>query len=224
MTCRPSVQIWRSLGSDTSSPISIQQGQTMETPTASVWPARRHPTRWESVDAHQGPPISVKERFRTVLVHGEGDAVRHNASSLDLSSCLATPTAEAETRPHTYPLTLFHGLQALPTDNELAALRRVYGDTFGTHVYVSEFGAEGIAAQSNPPYLQLTLALACLASIFFESPTKTQDASYAVSAHLFQAGYHIWLAMLEVDGRETRSARAVIAVRTSVVARSGADL
>ncbi|KAJ1323242.1 hypothetical protein MN608_11388 [Microdochium nivale] len=211
MTCRPPGQIWPSRGPDASSPISIQQSPAMETPTAGVWPARRHPTRWESVDDHQGPPISVKERFRTALVHGEGDAVHHNASSSDLTSCLAAPAAEAEPRPHTYPLTLLHGLQALPTDDELAALRRVYGDTFGTHVYVSEFGADGIAAQSSPPYLQLALALACIASVFPESPAKTQDAAHAESAHLFQAGCHIWLAMLEVDGRETRSARAVVA-------------
>ncbi|PVI04194.1 hypothetical protein DM02DRAFT_193044 [Periconia macrospinosa] len=179
--------------------------------SASVWPAERHPTRWDAVDAHQVPPISVIERFRIALMHGEGDAVRQKASSLDLDSCLATPITEADSRPHTYPLTLLCGLPALPTDDELVALRREYCDTFGTHVYVSEISAEGIAARSNPPYLQLTLALACIASVFSNTPAMTQDTSYAVSEHLFQAGFHIWLAMLEVDGRETRSARAVIA-------------
>lgn len=184
----------------------------MEAQTSSVWPAERHPSRWAAVDSHQVPPVSVVERFRTALMHGEGDAVCQNAASLDLDSFLATPIAEADSLPHTYPLTLLHGLQAIPTDDELAALRREFCDTFGTHVYLSEISVEGIAAQSNPPYLQLTLALACIASVFSDSPAKTQDTSYAVSEHLFQAGFHIWLAMLEVDGRETRSARAVIAV------------
>ena len=177
----------------------------MEAQTASVWPAEEHPTRWDSVDAHRVPPISVIERFRTALMHGEGDAVSQDAASLDLDSFLASPIPEADSRPYTYPLTLLHSLQALPPDNELAALRLEYYDTFGTHIYVNEISAEGIAARLSPPYLQL--ALACIASAFSESPAKTQNA-----AHLFQAGSHIWLAMLEVDSRETRSARAVIAV------------
>lgn len=184
----------------------------MEATAASLWPAQRQPARWEAVDSHQGPADSVVERFRTALMHGEGDAVRHNASSLDLDACLATPIAETDLGPHTYPLTLLYGLQALPTDDELAVLRRGYCDTFASHVYVSKIHAEEIVARSNPPYMQLTLAVSCIASIFSESPTEKQDTAYAVSEQLFQAGFHLWLAMVEVDGRETRSARTVIAV------------
>ncbi|KAF4944450.1 hypothetical protein FGADI_12672 [Fusarium gaditjirri] len=144
-------------------------------------------------------------------MHGEGEAVRQNASSLALDACLDTPIAEADLRPHTYPLTLLYGLQALPTDNELAALHSEYCDTFGTHVYVSDIGAEGILARSNPSYLQLSLAVACIASVFSDSPAETQNTSYDVSEQLCQAGFHLWLAILEVDGRETRSARTVVA-------------
>ncbi|KAF4422047.1 hypothetical protein FACUT_10845 [Fusarium acutatum] len=183
----------------------------MEAPTASIWPAQRQPSRWESVDAHQGPSIPVVERFRTALMHGEGDAVRQNASSLVLDACLATPVAEADLRPHTYPLSLLYGPQDLPTDDELATLHHGYRDTFGAHVFVGDIGAEGIVARSNPSYLQLELAVACIASVFSDSPAKTQDTPYAVSDQLFQAGFHLWLAMVEVDGRETRSARTVIA-------------
>ncbi|EUC43272.1 hypothetical protein COCMIDRAFT_28228 [Bipolaris oryzae ATCC 44560] len=179
--------------------------------TASVWPAEQHPTRWEAVDAHQVLSISAIERFRTALMHGEGDAVSHNAASLDLDSCLATPIAEAGSRPYTYPLIPLYGLQALLSDNEHAALCLEYCDTFGTHVYVNEISPEGIAARLNPPYLQL--ALNCISSAFSDSQAKTQEASsYAFPEHLFQAGSHIWLVMMEVDRRETRSARAVIAI------------
>ncbi|KAF5700127.1 fungal specific transcription factor domain-containing protein, partial [Fusarium globosum] len=183
----------------------------MEAPPASIWPAQRQPSRWESVDAHQGPSIPVVERFRTALMHGEGDAVRQNASSLVLDTSLATPVAPADLWPHTYPLSLLYGPQDLPAEDELAALHHEYRDTFGTHVFVSDMGAERIVARSNPSYLQLELAVACIASVFSDSPVKTQDTPYAVSEQLFLAGFHLWLATVEVDGRETRSARTAIA-------------
>ena len=173
------------------------------------WPGERHPTRWDVENANDVPEPTVLDRFRSALIHECEDI----SLDLDLHATYDTEVGQRGGQPYTYPMILLSKVPTLPSDDDLDCLRRSFSFNFGRHIFVKDFEPASYSVNGlTPPYLQL--ALACIASVF--SGSVDSGARKAVSSDLFIAGVNVWAVMLEVDNREARSSKAVVAVRLRV--------
>ncbi|EMC98767.1 hypothetical protein BAUCODRAFT_120068 [Baudoinia panamericana UAMH 10762] len=173
----------------------------------SAWPAERHPTRWDVDEANHVPTSMVVDRFRSALLHAESEDVVKDAMSWDLNSYVLERPAASAHLPYTYPMVLLSSLPSLPSDHDLLTLRQAYFPKFERHVFVRDLGSGNLIASSNPPYLRL--ATACVAAILSDYANVVAEES--LGTNLFAAGARVWTVMVEVDNREARNVKTIVA-------------
>ncbi|KAK6429178.1 hypothetical protein LTR95_014677 [Oleoguttula sp. CCFEE 5521] len=171
-----------------------------------VWPAERHPTRWDVEEANQVPSPELTERFRSALLYGEDDGLVATALTLDLET-YALQDLPIDQTSYTYPMILLSSLPTLPSDYDLSTISQSYAQIFEEHVFVKELGVGTLTVSARPPHLQL--AVACIAAAISDPIADVTEGS--VASDLFHAGLKLWTVILEVDNREARNARAILA-------------
>ncbi|KAK6405340.1 hypothetical protein LTR95_018777, partial [Oleoguttula sp. CCFEE 5521] len=170
----------------------------------------RHPTRWDVEEANQVPSADLTERFRSALLYGEDDGLVASALTLDLEN-YALQDLPIDQTGYTYPMILLSSLPKLPSDYDLTTISHSYAQIFEEHAFVKELGVGTLAASARPPHLQL--AVACIAAAI--SDPIADDTESPVASDLFHTGLKLWTVILEVDNREARNARAILAVGRS---------
>nr|OQO24355.1 hypothetical protein B0A51_06639 [Rachicladosporium sp. CCFEE 5018] len=171
-----------------------------------VWPAERHPTRWDVEEANQVPSSDLTERFRSALLYGEDDDLVATALTFDLEDYALQDLPLSQTG-YTYPMILLSSLPKLPSDYDLSTISHSYAQIFEEHAFVKELGVGTLPVSARPPHLQL--AIACVAAAISDPSVDGTEGS--VAGDLFHAGLKLWIVILEVDNREARNAKAILA-------------
>nr|OQO31130.1 hypothetical protein B0A51_02501 [Rachicladosporium sp. CCFEE 5018] len=171
-----------------------------------VWPAERHPSRWDVEEANQVPSSDLTERFRSALLYGEDDDLVATALTFDLEDYALQDLPISQTG-YTYPMILLSSLPKLPSDYDLSTISHSYAQIFEEHAFVKELGVGTLPVSARPPHLQL--AIACVAAAISDPSVDGTEGS--VAGDLFHAGLKLWIVILEVDNCEARNAKAILA-------------